>query len=119
LTAKVDKTRTIEAATGQVNEQETLQIGPWRVGYLSLKNSEMRKLEAVEGSGKYSDLLDLAYPLFVKRFIGDEPPSKEEFEDETDLFDVRVFFAWLNGLSEEEARELAVNPKRSASTTGK
>ncbi len=115
-----DKTRTIEAATGQVNERETLRLGPWEVGYLSLKNSEMRRLEAVEGSGKYGDLLDFAYPLFARRFIGDEPPSQEAFEDETDLMDIRVFIAWLNGVSEEEARKTFTrNPKAQTSEAGK
>lgn len=120
LTAqKEDKTRTIEAATGQVNERETLKLGPWEVGYLSLKNSEMRRLEAAEGSGKYSDLLDFAYPLFVKRFIGDEPPSQEEFEDETDLMDIRIFLAWCSGVSEEDAREMVANPKKTVGKAGK
>jgi len=105
MTASVDKTRTIEAATGQLNTSATLQIGPWKVGYLGLKNSELRRLEQAEESRKYGEFLDLVYQLFVRRFIGDNPPSQQEFEDETDVADLRVFIAWLNGVSEEEARK--------------
>lgn len=113
-TATTDKTRTIEAATGQVDTKHTLHIGPWTVGYLSLKNSELRRLEALEESRKYTALLDAVYPFFLKRFIGDNPPTQEEFEDATDLMDVRVFIAWMNGLDPEEARKAFADPTKDA-----
>lgn len=107
--ATTDKTRTIEAATGQLDTNHTLQVGPWTVGYLSMKNSEVRRVERLE-SGRYGDLLDFVYPLFKRRFIGDNPPTQEEFEDNTDISDVRAFLAWTNGVSEEEARAAVARP---------
>lgn len=104
-----DKTRTIEAATGQLNKEYTLQVGPWKVGYLAMRNSEARRLEIIERSeeNSYGDMLDFSYSLFARRFIGEEVPSQEEFEDETSPVDIRVFIAWTNGVPEDEARAAA------------
>lgn len=106
LAKTTDKTRTIEAATGQLNEDYTLQVGPWKVGYLAMRNSEVRRLGAIEDRS-FGELLDFAYPLFARRFIGDDVPTQEEFEDETSPIDIRVFLAWTNGVPEDEARAAA------------
>jgi len=109
----VDKTRTIEAATGQLDTEHTLQIGPWKVGYLALKNSEWRRILQFEDQKRLTDILDLAYKLFLKRFIGENPPSQEEFEDETTPTDIYVFIAWLQGVDEDEARRMLSDPTKS------
>lgn len=102
----IDKRRTVEAATGRVNESETMQIGPWMVGYLALRPSEGRKLETVQESGKLSDLLDFVYPVFERRLIGDEVPKQEEFEDTVGMDEINAFLGFVNGLTPEQIEDM-------------
>ncbi|HET7558355.1 MAG TPA: hypothetical protein VFK80_00220 [Limnochordia bacterium] len=97
-----DKTRTAEAALGQVDFDHTLQVGPYTVGYLSIRRSESKKLRAAED-------LDASTQFFfdaIKRRCaeGEGPADIEAFEDEVGEDDLGAFLAWISGADPDVVR---------------
>lgn len=97
-----EKNRTAEAALGLVDFDETLPVGPWIIGYLSIRRSEAKRVASV-GEDRDAESTVL-YEMFCRRFRGDATPTLDEFEDGVGQDELVAMLAWISGGDPDSVR---------------
>jgi hypothetical protein len=94
MTIKVeDRTKTLEAALGEPSLTHHVACGPYRVPYLSLRGSELRRMQS--GLDGFA-FMEFVYDVLARR-MGDTAPAREAFEDGTGVEEWQAFLADLSG----------------------